>query len=116
MIKWTEGRQGSGYFKFKIFKSKLLKMDIYLLKFPEGSYIDLHTDPVEGHKHHRLNVILKKADKGGQFSSTPRGWQNMYPTMGRIIKFRPDLEKHMVSKVILGTRYVLSIGWLTRRK
>lgn len=41
--RWTEGRQGSGYLKFPLTISKRLKFDSYILKFPEGSFIDTQT-------------------------------------------------------------------------
>lgn len=108
---WQEGRQGSGYFKLKLLESKLFKFDIYLLKFPVYSYIDWHVDPsVEGYEHHRLNLVLKKAE-GGVFLKFG------YPeTNSRINKFRPDLVRHSVTEVTKGTRWVLSFGWLRKNK
>ena len=106
-MNWIEGRQGSGYYKLKIFESKLLKMDCYILKYPEGSYIDVHKDPVpEPYEHHRLNVILKKAEKGGTFLL------DYVEQTGRIHKFRPDIQEHNLHRIEKGIRYVLSIGWL----
>lgn len=111
MLKWLEGRQNTGYEKLKIFESKLLKMDCYLLRMREGSYIDFHLDEVEGYEHYRLNVILKKAEYGGEFFVRgPSGYPRLI--RNRVNYFFPDTMEHGVTKVKRGTRYVLSIGWL----
>lgn len=44
-------------------------MDCYILKYPEGSEIPPHTDPVPGRKHWRMNVVLKRATVGGRLHS-----------------------------------------------
>ena len=105
---WVMGRQNdSGYHKWLLFKTSF--MDCYLLRFKKGSYIASHTDPVSsGKNHHRLNVILKRAQRGGDFIC------NNIPTNKRINKFRPDIDTHSVTKISKGTRYVLSIGWVTK--
>jgi hypothetical protein len=111
---WTEGRQGSGYFKLKLFESKRFKFDIYLLKFPFASYINWHTDPsIDGYEHHRLNIVLKKA-KGGRFMINDQF--HYFESNGRFNYFRPDIQEHAVSIIYKGTRYVLSIGWLRRSR
>jgi len=113
-MNWLEGRQGTGYYKLKIFESKLLKMDIYLLKFPKGSKIDRHIDPVpEGYEHHRFNAILKRPKEGGECIIAREPF-NFRPQRNRFIKFRPDIMQHYVSRISEGTRYVLSIGWLKK--
>lgn len=56
-----KGRQGTGYAKLKLLRSERLKMDAYILKYPEGSHIPPHTDPVDSNKHYRLNVVLEKS-------------------------------------------------------
>lgn len=109
-MRWVEGRQGSGYFKLKILESKLFKFDIYLLKFPVDSYINLHTDPaLPGYKHHRLNIVLKAPKKGGTFVL------DGLEQKGRIHKFRPDIQMHNLNRIEEGIRYVLSIGWLKKK-
>jgi hypothetical protein len=110
-MKWQEGRQGSGYQKLKLFESKWLKCDVYLLKFPTGSAIDYHYDQVKGYQHSRINVILKKAKKGGKFYIEGLAG---YPRFikSRVVWFRPDIDYHGVTPIEEGTRYVLSIGWL----
>ena len=108
---WKKGRQNSAYFKCTIFKSKILKADFYLLKFPLGSEIKAHLDEVNNaFEHHRLNIIIKKAKSGGEFIC------NNKKRKGRIQYFRPDTMLHSVTKIEEGCRYVLSIGWLKKKK
>jgi hypothetical protein len=103
-MNWEPGRQGSGYFKKKLFHGKW--WDCYVLKYPKGSYIDHHYDPApEGKEHHRLNIVLKRANGGNFYTADGYNY-------GRMIYFRPDIIRHGVSFVLSGTRYVLSIGWL----
>lgn len=108
MFKFTEGRQGSGYFKMCLIS--ILFFDCYLLKFPKDSYIEEHIDPVEPNKkHHRVNVVIWKCSDGGEFI------KNDQPMKSRIQYFNPSDDPHSVSKVNNGTRWVLSFGWLTNR-
>lgn len=102
--RWQEGRQGSGYEKFKLFS--FFFFDLYILRFPERSCISTHLDPVPRWKHFRFNVVLKQAS-GGEFVCP-----NAYINWGRIKFFRPDIHKHSVTEITKGTRYVLSLGWL----
>lgn len=105
-MKWEKGRQNSGYDKLKIFQiSCPILADLYLLRFPKGSYVKPHKDPVEGRRHYRLNIVIKKAHIGGTFlcSTQILDW-------GRIQFFRSDLAKHAVSPILKGSRYVLSFG------
>ena len=45
----------------------LIPFDCYLIRYRKGAEIKTHTDPVEGKDHHRINVVLKKAEFGGHF-------------------------------------------------
>ena len=114
-MKWIPGRQNSGYSKALLFEASWpLKFDVYVLKFPPGSQIRPHTDPVEGYRHFRANIILKRAI-GGLFRVVPQSGIKSYIYRGRrLVIFRPDLIPHSVSEVLLDTRWVLSIGWLRR--
>ncbi len=107
-FRWQRGRQRSGYDKMLLLQSYWpLPLDMYVLRFPEGSEIPPHTDPVSAGDHFRLNILLKRARKGGQFiCSTP-----IYESE-RIKYFRPDACVHSVTKVESGSRYVFSIGWV----
>lgn len=116
MIDWQEGRQGTGYLKkllwFGPTPFSTVWFDIHLLKFPVGSGIPWHVDRVNpGEKHYRLNVYLKGARRGGEFLSKKKPIVNG----GFFQLFRPDINAHMVTKVEEGTRYVLSIGWVTEQ-
>lgn len=85
--------------------------DCYLIRYVKGSFIPPHVDAVpEGQRHFRLNIILKKSEKGGELCllGTPL-FKLFYP---RIVLFRPDLDMHCVTRVEKGSRYVLSIGWV----
>lgn len=110
---WIDGRQGSGYSKLKLFEMfKVFPMDIYLLKFPHGSFIPEHTDCVKaGYKHYRLNIILKKSVSGGEFLS-----ESHIFNFERFKFFRPDISKHSVTQVLGGNRIVLSVGFLLKDK
>lgn len=111
MLKWERGRQDGGYDKLLILSSAIIPFDIWLLRFPKGARIDEHVDPVDAEfNHYRMNVIVKPTKRGGEFRVTKAiiNW--------RFLKlFRPDVSPHSVTQVDEGTRYVLSIGWLTRR-
>ena len=108
LFRWQKGRQKSGYEKMLLARAWWpLKFDVYLLKFPQGCEVPKHTDKVTAGRHYRLNIILKQARCGGQFvCKTP-----IYSSK-RIKLFRPDISEHAVTKVTLGNRYLLSIGWV----
>lgn len=110
-MKWERGRQESGYDKMLLAYGKFpLPFDCYILRFPEGSEIGTHTDPVDkGKKHYRMNIVLKKAKEGGEFVA-----ENAIINWPRVKLFRPDVTPHSVTRVVTGYRYVLSIGWLRK--
>jgi hypothetical protein len=67
-LRWEKGRQGTGYDKSLIFVSPFpVPFDCYLLRFPEGTEIPPHRDPVTTGRHYRLNVVIKRALSGGDF-------------------------------------------------
>lgn len=103
-MKWEQGRKGSLYMKKKLFQLRNT-LDCYLIKYPVGSVLENHTDPVTGKSHYRLNIILQKAKLGGKL------YLNNCLCRKRVILFRPDAVEHRVSEVVYGTRYVLSIGF-----
>lgn len=105
---WLPGRQESGYDKLLLCANPfLVPFDLYVLRYPTGSEIKPHKDPVQGKKHYRLNVELWKADKGGEFTC-----KDPIVALPRIKLFRPDMSAHSVSKIESGKRYVLSLGWV----
>lgn len=108
LFRWEIGRQKSGYHKMLLCGAYWpIKFDMYLLKFPQGSEIAPHTDQVKSGKHYRLNIVLKKAEVGGEFTCKDSIFESK-----RIKLFRPDISEHQVTKVIRGNRYLLSIGWI----
>lgn len=110
-FRWQSGRQGTGYDKMLLFTlSWPLAFDSYLIRYPEGSEIPPHTDPVQLGRHYRLNVILKSPRSGGEFVCA-----NPIYSSRRIKLFRPDACEHSVTRVEGGSRYVLSLGWIWGR-
>lgn len=103
MFKWEKGRQGTGYFKCKLMSGK--SFDVYILKYPKNSYLEEHTDDIDGKEHHRLNIVLQRASIGGVFNINGKSQDKIFNY------FRPDIEPHRLTKIHSGTRYVLSIGW-----
>lgn len=109
LFRWQRGRQLSGYDKMLLAGAIwTIKFDMYLLRFPEGSEIAPHVDKVSSGKHYRLNIALKQAIRGGEFIC-----QSPLFEFSRIKLFRPDVCEHSVTKIEQGTRYLLSIGWIT---
>ncbi len=112
VFRWQRGRQGTGYDKILLLTAPWpLPFDSYLIRYPEGSEIPPHTDPVASGRHYRLNVILKSPRSGGEFVCA----QPLFETR-RIKLFRPDACEHSVTRVVGGSRYVFSVGWVLGRK
>jgi hypothetical protein len=110
-FRWQKGRQGTGYDKMLLLTAPWpLPFDSYLIRYPEGSEIPPHIDPVSSGRHFRLNVILKAPKSGGEFIC-----ENPIFATKRIKFFRPDVSFHSVTRVVGGSRYVFSFGWLLRR-
>lgn len=109
---WIPGRQDTGYAKMVLGTGIWpLPFDMYLLKYGVGSEIPWHTDPVEQGRHWRLNIVLKQARIGGGFFCDDRSYKDCWD---RVHLFRPDLHRHCVTRVLMGTRYVFSIGWIRK--
>lgn len=109
-FRWQSGRQGTGYDKMLLATARWpLPLDCYLIRYPEGSEIPPHTDPVKLGRHFRLNVILKSPTSGGEFACA----KPIFATT-RIKLFRPDQCEHSVTRVVGGSRYVFSVGWVLK--
>ena len=107
-FRWKAGRQNTGYEKMLLLVNPFLfPFDLYLLRFKPGTEIPTHTDPVSKKRHFRLNIVVRQAQRGGQFVCS----EPIFETR-RIKLFRPDLSPHSVTKIESGTRYVLSLGWI----
>ncbi len=107
--RWQAGRQPGGYEKRALFIGPLgLPIDAYLIRYPQGSEIAPHVDPVAaGKRHYRLNVVLRAADEGGEFVCAATLFAS-----ARVKLFRPDIAEHAVARIVRGSRLVLSVGWL----
>lgn len=109
-LKWQPGRQQSGYEKMLLLaNSFVLPFDCYLLRYKKGSGVPAHTDPVDNRRHFRLNIVLRRAQAGGEFHCS-----NAIYNGSRIKLFRPDRSSHSVTSVEEGVRYVLSVGWVLK--
>lgn len=114
-MKWEPGRQGTGYEKLCIFKSERFKFDVYILRYRKGASVPPHIDPANFNQcHHRVNAVLTKGI-GGDFLVRSNS-HLVHKLFNRIFYFRPDICIHEVTKVVAGTRYVLSFGWITKLK
>ena len=110
LFRWRQGRQQTGYEKMLLLANPyVFPFDCYLLRFREGAGVPEHTDPVDGRRHFRLNIILRQAAAGGEFHCSDPIYNG-----ARIKLFRPDMSEHSVSPVERGVRYVLSVGWVRR--
>jgi hypothetical protein len=116
------GRGGTGYDKASLLESlaaeRLVKrclkalgdpvlFDAWLIRYPVGSEIAAHTDPpIEGLCHVRLNA-LALAGRGGLLYVD--GAEVLLDT-GDAVLFRPDLMRHLVTRVEGNERLMLSVG------
>ena len=108
--RWQRGRQGTGYDKMLLLTARWpLPFDSYVIRYPEGSEIPPHTDPVQAGRHYRLNIVLKSSPSGGEFVCAAPIYASR-----RIKLFRPDACEHSVTRVVGGSRYVLSVGWVRK--
>jgi hypothetical protein len=102
LFRWRPGRRASGYHKMLLAHGSF--WDCYLLRYPVGSRVPLHHDPVAGRRHFRLNFTLRGDADAVHLLGDPiaRG--------RRWMLFRPDVVSHEVRDVAR-PRLVLSIGW-----
>lgn len=111
LLCWQHGRQESGYDKMLLATlTRPIPFDCYLIRYPIGSSIAPHIDPVKDRRHFRLNIVIKRSPIGGEFIC-----DNPILTIKRIKFFRPDISEHSVTRLEGGSRYVLSVGWLWGR-
>lgn len=105
MWRWGNDKFATGYRIFTLFHSKTLGIDLYLFRYPEGSFIPKHKDPKTNGPTTRINLELRKAQQGGVFKCK-RKWS----LFDRLHVFRADRDYHSVSKIEKGSRWVLSLG------
>ena len=119
---FTAGRQGTGYDKLDLIDSptaerlvkKCLKelgdpllFDAWLLRYPVGSDIPAHTDPpVPGMCHVRINALALTSSGGVLYVDGAE----LPLDSGDAYVFRPDVMRHMVTKVERNERLVFSVG------
>jgi Rps23 Pro-64 3,4-dihydroxylase Tpa1-like proline 4-hydroxylase len=86
------------------------KMDAYLLKYPDGSYIASHLDTSSmfGKRHIRLNCLVKKATSGGELIVRE---ERIDLEVGDAYIFHPDEMEHQVTPVV-GERLIFTVGAL----
>ncbi|NMT64423.1 2OG-Fe(II) oxygenase [Marinobacter orientalis] len=82
------------------------RLNIYLVRYPEGHKIVPHVDMVSEGRLYKFNCVLIKPKAGGQFICE----KNVFNLSGRFILFRPDLYQHGVSKIESGSRWLLSFA------
>jgi hypothetical protein len=133
---WQPGRQGTGYeimpldkkntFISYIIQLAAVKMgcsqdtienrlDAYLIRYKEGSFIPQHRDvgALFGHHHARFNAIVTSPSEGGELYIGPDDIaQHIELKTGDAYFFWPDKTLHRVSAILRGERLVLSIGVL----
>ena len=110
-MKWELGRQNTGYEKLKLFS--FWRFDAYILRFKPGAYVDYHRDRINfprERKHFRLNILLKDCEIGGRFLVAHPCRLEARSIRCRFHLFRPDLIPHAISEVLVGTKYILSLG------
>ncbi len=90
-MRWQKGRQNTGYDKLLIASTVCSSIRCYCA-FPEG------IPPT---------VLIMRSPSGGEFICA-----NPIFRSSRVNVFRSDVRMHSVSRVVGGTRYVLSIGWV----
>jgi hypothetical protein len=97
-FRWQPGRQGTGYRKLLLAQGR--RWDLYVLDYPAGSSIPVHTDPVPGRRHWRANLVLL-GERTFEGDAVVR--------VGPLVVFRPDVTPHAVARVTR-RRVVLSLG------
>lgn len=100
-MKWEQGRQGTGYLKKLLLQG--FWFDLWLLKYPAGTWIPTHVDKVPQKRHYRLNIVLKGSWRAYRGEALFK--------LGPVVLFRPDIMPHNVA-TIDKERIVLSFGWV----
>lgn len=117
-LRWVKGRQGGDYERMLLLRSQWFRFDFYLLRLPTGSVVRPHIDRVpDGFEHHRINVTLREAKKGGITYIDPlpvSRERSFYLQADKHYHFRPDIHRHHVTAVEEGSVLLLSFGWLRK--
>lgn len=114
LFNWVPGRQGGGYRKLCLWQGA--SWDLYVIDYPVGAAMQLHTDEVEGHEHHRINLVLWGDPDAFESYSVGPGTMTLdeRPRWARrLVIFRPDQQPHGLGQ-LRRRRVVLSLGWTKR--
>lgn len=107
-LRWEPCRGLPGCFKMLLIASPFpLPCDCYLLRYDTGAEVPPHRDAVKAGRHYRLNLILKRPRRGGEFVCA-----DVIVDWARVKLFRADVSEHSITAVQEGSRYVLSVGWV----
>lgn len=94
-----------------LFQSR--RLSIYLVHYAEGHRIMPHVDNVARGRLYKLNWVLVKPTRGGEFACE----RTLFNIFDRIVLFRPDLYPHRVSRIEAGSRWLLSFAlWAAPRE
>jgi len=105
-VRWRRGRQGTGYdTMLRRAAARPLGLNSDLIRCPDGSEGPPHTDPVEHGRYCRLKRVLKRSPAAGEFVCA-----NSIYSSARIKLFRPGRREHGVTRVVGGSRWLLSLG------
>lgn len=122
---WLPGRQGTGYEKLPLGDAlpetlqpllsrslaalgvEVIAWDCYLLRYLTGTFVPVHVDPTDHHRHLRLNAMVQ-ASAGGELVIDG---EVVALAAGDAVVFRPDVSEHEV-RAGQGVRYVWSVGCL----
>jgi hypothetical protein len=110
---WSDGRRETGYRKLLLATASLPPFDLYLLHYPTDSEVRWHRDPAPAKRaHFRINYVLKRAPLGGHLLlDSPAIFSR-----GRLTVFCSDGQRHRVTRILAGDRWVLSLGFLLPRR
>ncbi|PVY70035.1 2-oxoglutarate-Fe(II)-dependent oxygenase superfamily protein [Tamilnaduibacter salinus] len=86
------------------------RLNIYLVRYPQGHKIVPHVDMVSAGRLFKLNCVLVKPKAGGEFLCE----KHIFNLFGRVVLFRPDLHQHRVSTIENGNRWLLSFAFNTQ--
>lgn len=113
-LHWEDGRQNSGYKKFKLWS--FLSSDGWIIWYPKGSSVPVHRDGTfKGKRHRRLNIVLYNSSDSCFKHNAQAPYLVTEWFFNRIVLFYASEVDHWVDEVD-GTRVVLSFGWLENAK
>ncbi len=82
------------------------RLSVSLVTYPQGHKVLRHHDPMGSGRYYKLNVVLQKPQRGGQFHAD----KLIFSVFNRVFLFRPDLYSHSVTRIEQGQRKLLSVA------